>query len=1172
MGPVEHYLTELAAIRSTGANTDETSYYTPLANLLNEIGKSLKPKVRCVMGLKDQGAGMPDGGLFTPDQFQKASAGKPLPGQIPSRGVIEAKPTRDDAWVKAKTEQVSRYWERYRQVLVTNYRDFLLLGEKDGHPAKVEHYRLADNEAAFWEATRNPRVFARAHEVPLREFLTRVIRHAASITEPKDVAWFLASYARHALARVEHANDTAMNALASVRKDLQEALGLKFEGEKGEHFFRSSLVQTLFYGVFSAWVIWHRENPGSRQAFRWQSAAYSLRVPMMVGLYSQIAQPNRLGALGLGELLDSSEMTLNRVVPDAFFRKFQHDYAIQYFYEPFLEEFDPLLRKELGVWYTPREIVKYMVARVDTVLREELDIEDGLADPRVYVLDPCCGTGTYLLEVLDRIERTLKEKGLGTATAGKVRDAAMHRVFGFEILPAPFVISHMQIGLKLSDFGASLSAKQRAAVYLTNALTGWEPPKTSYKKIPFSLPELEEERDAAEHVKRDTPILVILGNPPYNAFAGTSPEEEGGLVDVYKEGLVKEWGIKKFNLDDLYIRFFRLAERRIVERTGEGVVCFISSFSYLGGDSYVVMRKRLLEGFHRLWFDSLNGDSRETGKLTPEGNPDPSVFSTEHNREGIRVGTTIGLLVRKKSGPAHHTVDFRQFWGATKRADLLASLDNSEFNAQYKNAKPTPQNRYSFRPGKVSKDYLAWPKLTDLARVPPYNGPIERRGLSLIVMQADRSKLDRVRQYLDRDISDIEMASIAPEFMKSSGEFDANHSRGLLKGEVKYDPKSIQSYAFKPFDIRVAYLSPEIQPLFSRPSPNLLSQSFAGNRFFISRDSADKTPEGPPFYFSSLVCDYDFISGHARHIPILIKSEDKEPKKHGQSSFELGDVDVEGLVEANLAMPTRNYLRAILAKDSSDEAIAPITWNHALAIGYSPNYLSENTDGIRRNWPRIPLPNGDSQLKHSVQLGKTLSDLLDTETQIKGVTSAPIRAELKIVATLAGRPPPGEIEENAITVGWGHGGQGGVTMPGRGRLQLRAYSADERAAIEQGAKTLGLTAKAAFEQLGKQTYDVYLNDGQYWRNIPENAWDYVIGGYQVVKKWLSYREHSLLGRPLTTDEVLEVMNMARRICAILLLQPALDANYQAIKADAFDWGSLTAEDEAGGPQASPTGP
>jgi predicted helicase len=142
---------------------------------------------------------------------------------------------------------------------------------------------------------------------------------------------------------------------------------------------------------------------------------------------------------------------------------------------------------------------------------------------------------------------------------------------------------------------------------------------------------MEAERDAAEEVKRDKPILVILDNPPYNAFAGVSAAAEKILVEPYKEGLISKWGIKKFNLDDLYVRFFGLAERRIAGETGKDMISYISNFSYLGDPSFVALRQRFLTGFDALWFDCMQGDSRETGKLTPEGKLDPSVFSTEFN-------------------------------------------------------------------------------------------------------------------------------------------------------------------------------------------------------------------------------------------------------------------------------------------------------------------------------------------------------------------------------------------------------------------------------------------------------------------------------------------------------------------------------------------------------------
>src|SRR5262249_4294820 len=182
------------------------------------------------------------------------------------------------------------------------------------------------------------------------------------------------------------------------------------------------------------------------------------------------------------------------------------------------------------------------------------------------------------------------------------------------------------------------------------------------------------------------------------------------------------------------------------EKTKKGVICYISNFSYLGDPSFVVMRERFLGEFDALWFDSLNGDSRETGKLTPEGKPDPSVFSTDFNREGIQLGTAIGLMVRRGERAKAPKVLYRDFWGVTKRADLLASLKAGTFGSDYQAAQPQQANRYSFRPLKVGLEYLEWPMLVDLSATAPSNGLMEKRGGALI--EIDRAALEaRMRGY-----------------------------------------------------------------------------------------------------------------------------------------------------------------------------------------------------------------------------------------------------------------------------------------------------------------------------------------------------------------------------------------------------------------------------------------
>ena len=223
---------------------------------MNAVGATLKPKVFCVGELADQGAGHPDFGLYAAKQVQR---GRPREDQAPERGVVEVKPADDDAWLTAKGDQVSRYWDRYRLVLVTNTRDFVLVGEDAaGRPAKLETFSLADSAKAFDRLLEKPRAFARDMGTGLGEYLARSLSHRAALAEPKDLAWLLASYARDGLARVEAAGDAP--SLKAVRSALEEALGVRFEGEKGARFFHSTLVQTLFYGVFSAWVLWARAD------------------------------------------------------------------------------------------------------------------------------------------------------------------------------------------------------------------------------------------------------------------------------------------------------------------------------------------------------------------------------------------------------------------------------------------------------------------------------------------------------------------------------------------------------------------------------------------------------------------------------------------------------------------------------------------------------------------------------------------------------------------------------------------------------------------------------------------------------------------------------------------------------------------------------------------------
>ena len=1096
---VEAYFADLGRVRASGGATGERSSYGPLANLLDAIGAALKPKVFCVGELADQGAGHPDFGLYTARQGQK---GRPREGQTPERGVVEVKTADDDAWLTADSDQVSRYWNRYRLVLVTNTRDFVLVGENQaGRPAKLETFRLADNADDFRRKLEKPRTFARDVGAGLGEYLARALSHRAALAEPKDLAWLLASYARDGLARVEAADDAP--SLKAVRSALEEALGVRFEGERGAHFFHSTLVQTLFYGVFSAWVLWARQAPPPTGVFDWRTAVWHLRAPVLRALFQQLSDPGRLQPLGLVEVLDWTAAALDRVDRPAFFARFQEGEAVPYFYEPFLEAFDPDLRKQLGVWYTPTEVVRYMVARVDKALKDDLGIPDGLAAENVYVLDPCCGTGAYLAEVLRRIAANLEGQGLGALTGARVKQAATQRVFGFEIMPAPFVVAHLQIGLALQDLGAPLAddETERAGVFLTNALTGWEPRTT--KPLPF--PELEEERDRAERVKQETPVLVIIGNPPYNGFAGMAVDEERELSEAYRS-TKRVRRPEGQGLNDLYVRFFRMAERRIADKTGQGVVCFISNYSWLDGLSFTGMRERYLEAFDAIRIDCLNGDKYKTGKVAPDGSPDPSIFSAAGDPVGIQVGTAITTLVRKADHAPVEAVGFRHLWGQAKPAELIATAE-AEPVALYQEVKPVLPLGLPFVQTAVSASWFDWPSLPDLFPV-SFPGVKTSRDGFLVDVDLDRLRA-RVADYFDVGLSHEEIARRYPGVMKTTARFDARAVRDALLKRGGPDEAGFIRFAYRPFDNRWLYWEAETK-LLDEKRADYRPHVCEGNLWLVLQNKA-RPDLSPPLVISN-IGDLNQMNSGVYCVPVQLTDDG------------FGANGREASRRPNLSGAAQRYLNRL------GEGVEDL-FCHVIAVLHDLAYNELNADALRAEGARIPLPGwpdggakgAAAALVESAARGRELAALLDPDTPVPGVTQAPLRPEIAAIAVPAmtdGRNMSGE--DFAVTAGWGHFGAGDAVMPGQGRVVERAFTPAERAAMGD-----------VMPSLGETTFDVYLNARAFWRNVPAAVWDYRLGGYQVLKKWLSYRERAILDRPLKPGEVQHVSDTARRIAAIL---------------------------------------
>ena len=1118
---VEAYFSDLGRVRASGGATGERSSYGPVANLLNTIGATLRPKVFCVGELADQGAGHPDFGLYAAKQVQR---GRPREGQVPERGVVEVKSSHEDVRAGLVREQVGRYWTRYRLVLVTNLREFVLVSEDaQGHEAILETYRLASNDAEFERRLQTPRTFARDVGTGLGEYLCRALSHRAALAEPKDLAWLLASYARDGLARVEAAGDAP--SLQAVRSALEEALGVRFEGEKGVRFFHSTLVQTLFYGVFSAWVLWARadaksgdETPSAggygTAKFDWRTAVWHLRAPVLRALFQQLSDPGRLQPLGLVEVLDWTSAALDRVDQGTFFARFDEGEAVPYFYEPFLQAFDPELRKQLGVWYTPVEVVRYMVARVDRALKDDLEIPDGLAAENVYVLDPCCGTGAYLAEVLRRIAANLEGRGLGALAGARVKQAATERVFGFEIMPAPFVVAHLQVGLTMQDLDAPLAddGAERAGIFLTNALTGWEP--TEKEKQLLAFPEMAAERDRANQVKRDRPILVILGNPPYNGLAGMAVDEERELSDAYRtpKRVRRPEGQ---GLNDLYVRFFRMAERRIAEKTGRGVICFISNYSWLDGLSFTGMRERFLDAFDAVRIDNLHGD-RIISEYAPDGRSSETVFALRGQSPGIKVGTSIVLLSRSGAVDEKSTIgrilyrDFHQARADERRRALFESLDASGIGAGYSALEPNLRLGLPFKPMAVSEHWFDWPALPDLFPV-AFPGVKTDRDEFLVDINLDQLRA-RVDDYFDGALSHEEIARRHPAAMRNttSVRLDARAVRDERLARRKPDEDAFLRCAYRPFDNRWLYWEAD-SGLLARPRSDYRPHVFAGNLWLSAAQHLRKGSAEPQTYFTKHIGQLHLIERSASLFPAWLRGDGVE-----------GDGD--NARRANLSGTVQRYLDRLGASVED-------LFHHVLATLHDSAYRVANSGALRMEWPRIPLPGWPESgtegvaeaLAESASRGRELARLLDSDTPVPGITQGLLRPEtaaIAVPATIDNRNMSGN--DFAVTAGWGHYGSADAVMPGQGRVVERAYTPDERVALRDVRSTFG-----------EATFDIYLNARAFWRNVPVAIWTYKLGGYQVLKKWLSYRENSILDRPLLPEEVQHFTDTARRIGAIL---------------------------------------
>jgi hypothetical protein len=604
-------------------------------------------------------------------------------------------------------------------------------------------------------------------------------------------------------------------------------------------------------------------------------------------------------------------------------------------------------------------------------------------------------------------------------------------------------------------------------------------------------------------------------------------DEEADLIEPYKGGLYEKWGVRKQLLDDLYIRFFRLAEKRIAEVGGRGIVSFISNYSWLEGLSHPVMRERLAANFDEAWIDNCNGDKYKTGKRTPAGTPDESMFTTDEHRIGIQVGTAITTLVKRglrqrdrDGGPTVIEIHYRDLWGTgnEKRSLLLKSLARRVQEVpKYEKFTPRPAFRWGFASAgqNHSSGYEEWPHLAQLFPV-HYSGLNENRLSAFIAI--DRQDIaKRMRLYYDPRLSLEQLAEDIPGVDAKAAGYDAAGTRKAALSNSQFEPGRVVPLSYRPFDDWWTYWEGRFK-LFNRPRPDFFTQVWPGNMFLSASQTARKGGFNSPIVVDKFG-DLHLQDPWSQFFPLFVRVSGEL-----QGDRDEPNVDHEILEALCQDRGTTPFDEDHHWTRQAMQVAESVFW-HALAIFWSPAYRSENEAALRHDWPRVPIPADPAALDASADLGRAVGDLLLPDRPVPGVTSGRLRREIRAlgVPSKVGGGPIDPSTDLKVEAGWGFRGQKNAVMCGKGKVI--PSRADPGGAV-----------------------DLFINDRVSWSNVPADVWALTIGGYPVLKKWLSYREFKVLGRPLREEEMTYFTEVVRRLKALLLLGPALDANYRTAAA------------------------
>jgi len=1018
---LKSYVIEIFKVAQTG-DAREESYYRALASLMENFAQSIdRPKTQVTVLPKKTEAGNPDFRIWD--------------GRQHIVGYIEAKtPIEENLDKIEESEQLRRYRGAFANVILTNFFEFRLYRNGNlidkvqiGRPFIATQLKVVppvENEDKFLEL--------------LNKFYTFFLPRTYT---PKTLAEALACRTHYLREQVLLELDRSNGDLLGFYEAFQQHLiaGLTRQD------FADMYAQTITYGLFAA-------STRSKEQFT-RRAAFD-NIPRTIGILRDVFRFVSLEEPGeqLSWIIDDAANVL--AVADV--KNILHRYFVEgrgkdpvvHFYETFLAEYEPKEREQRGVYYTPEEVVSYIVRSLNIILKDYFDKADGFATDSITVLDPAAGTLTFLAEAA---AIAVNEFSVSYGTAGVtelIKKHVLRNFYAFELMMAPYAIGHLKMGFLLEELGYKLTDDDRFKLYLTNTLDMEELAETA---LP-GMSSLSRESHAAGAVKKQTPILVILGNPPYSGHsANRRPWISKEIKEYYKvDGKDLDEKNPKWLQDD-YVKFIRFAQWKI-DRAGEGVLGFITNHSYLDNPTFRGMRWSLLNSFDHIYVLDLHGNAKKKEKC-PDGSKDQNVFD-------IQQGVAIILAVKKKG--LKKNISHADLWGL--REDKYNWLVSNDMKTT-KWKKLTPSSEFYFfvaRDERLLGRYQKYSKITDILPTSSVGVVTSRDKFVVDAGSAELKK--RIRMFRDENIPDN---IIKQAFgLKDKATWKVKTARKKVRDEENWE-KQVIPILYRPFDQQWVFYNDAV---VERTRKEVMRHMMQENLALLTCRQENK----PGFFHafvSTNIVESCIVSNRTREIgylfPLYLYPEEDLYNNNKARTYRR---------EVNIARRVFDALDKVYGRKPRPEQVL----YYIYAVLYSNTYRKKYAEFLKSDFPRIPF-SADLHMFHAIaKLGRELVDL-------------------HLMRSKKLDKPVGRFE-----------GQGD-----------------------------GLVRKIQYNQ---KEHLIYINEGQQFGPVGKDIWEYQIGGYQVMDKWLKDRKNHRLG----LDAIKDYCRIATAIKQTIRLQNEIDELYSAV--------------------------